>query len=195
MNTHINKNILSAITVTSIISFVIIFCVTKGGDSYTSQKIFSNLSTTITINAAMWSLFFKWGWKCRLFYPWLVPFPNLSGKWVATIKPNSEAARTKLIQSEVTIIQTYLNIQVLIKTDESRSYSRSASFKIDTNEEIRQLIYTYQNTPGANVRERSEIHYGTAMLDFEGTNKVEELCGEYWTSRKTTGEIVLIRKK
>ncbi|MBL4664165.1 MAG: hypothetical protein JKY22_11575 [Flavobacteriaceae bacterium] len=50
------------------------------------------------------------------------------------------------------------------------------------------------NTPKPSVRERSEIHYGTTRLEFKGF-KVNELEGEYWTSRETTGELKLKKKK
>jgi hypothetical protein len=49
------------------------------------------------------------------------------------------------------------------------------------------------NTPKAGVRERSEIHYGSTILNFDGFN-VTKMDGEYWTDRKTTGEIILLKK-
>ena len=49
------------------------------------------------------------------------------------------------------------------------------------------------NTPKASVREKSEMHYGSTVLNFEGF-KVSKMEGDYWTSRETTGEIKLTRK-
>lgn len=43
------------------------------------------------------------------------------------------------------------------------------------------------NTPKAEVRHRSEIHYGTAML-YVDNPKV--LKGQYFTDRKSTGDMV-----
>ena len=51
----------------------------------------------------------------------------------------------------------------------------------------------YLNTPKAGVRERSEIHYGSTILNFDGF-KVTKMDGEYWTDRETTGEITLTKK-
>ena len=50
------------------------------------------------------------------------------------------------------------------------------------------------NTPKSGVREKSAIHYGSTLLNFDGFN-VLEMTGEYWTSRETTGEIELKRVK
>lgn len=49
-----------------------------------------------------------------------------------------------------------------------------------------QLTYCYLNVPQANVRERSAMHYGTAMLCVENP---EELKGQYFSDRKTTGDM------
>jgi hypothetical protein len=55
---------------------------------------------------------------------------------------------------------------------------------------MRQLFYSYLNTPKASIRDRSAIHYGSTLLTYEGY-LVNEMEGEYWTSRETTGEIHL----
>ena len=128
-----------------------------------------------------------------MFYPWLVPFPNLSGKWEGTIKSNWKGTEGNEIPTEVIINQTFFNVQVKVRTGESRSYSIGASFDIDKDRGLQQLFYSYLNTPKAGVRERSEIHYGSTLLHFEGYD-VKSLEGEYWTSRETTGEIILSKK-
>ena len=95
---------------------------------------------------------------------------------------------------EIFIDQTFLNVQIRIKTGESRSFSIGASFDIDKDRGQQQLFYSYLNTPKAGVRDRSEIHYGSAFLVFDGFD-VNEMEGEYWTSRETTGEIHLKKVK
>ncbi len=175
------------------IVYSIIFLVTQNLDSIDFHKAITHVSTTISINIILWMIFIAWGWKLKIFYPWLVPFPNLSGDWKGTIKSNWKDKELEPIPIEVSITQNFFNVQVRIKTKESRSYSIGASFDIDNERGFQQLFYTYLNTPKAGVRERSEIHYGSTILNFDGF-KVTKMDGEYWTDRETTGEITLNKK-
>jgi hypothetical protein len=173
--------------------YVILFSLTQNFDSIDFHKAVAHISTTISINIIIWTIFIAWAWKWKIFYPWLVPFPNLSGDWEGTIKSNWKDKNLELIPIEVSITQNFFNIQVRIKTKESRSYSIGASFDIDNERGFQQIFYTYLNTPKAGVRERSEIHYGSTVLNFDGF-KVLKMEGEYWTDRETTGEITLTKK-
>jgi len=175
------------------IVYAIIFTLTQNFDSIDFHKAITHVSTTISINIILWMLFIAWAWKWKIFYPWLVPFPNLSGNWEGTIKSNWKEKELEPIPIEVSITQNFFNVQVRIKTKESRSYSIGASFDIDNERGFQQLFYTYLNTPKAGVRERSEIHYGSTILNFDGF-KVTKMDGEYWTDRETTGEITLNKK-
>lgn len=174
-------------------TYIIIFLATQNLSSIDFQKSLSHISTTISINIIIWLLFIKWMWKWKIFYPWLVPFPDLSGKWEGTIKSNWKEKELEPIPTEVTISQTFFNVQVRVKTGESKSYSIGASFDIDKDRGVQQLFYSYLNTPKPGVRERSEMHYGSTILNFDAF-KVTRMEGEYWTSRETTGEIELTKK-
>jgi len=153
---------------------------------------FWNIPTAITINLFLWIVFIKWLWKWKLFYGWLVPFPDLNGKWEGVIKSNWESAQNP-IPTEISIKQTFFHITVKLKTGESESISNAASFDIDKDKDISRFFYSYMNTPKPSVRDRSQMHYGTTLLNFEGY-PVTEMTGEYWTSRESTGEIKLKRK-
>ena len=174
-------------------TYIVLFLSTQNLDSIDFNKAITHISTTISINIVVWLLFIKWGWKWKIFYPWLVPFPDLSGDWSGTIKSNWKEKGLEPIPTEVSITQTFFNIQVRIKTGESRSYSIGASFDIDKDRGFQHLFFSYLNTPKPGVRERSEIHYGSTLLNYEGYNVVK-MDGEYWTSRETTGEIELTKK-
>jgi hypothetical protein len=93
----------------------------------------------------------------------------------------------------VFITQNFFNVQIKTKTDESNSYSTCASFDIDRERGLQQLFYSYQNNPKATVRNRSEIHYGTVRLEINDDATILE--GEYWTTRKTTGDIKIEKIK
>jgi hypothetical protein len=175
------------------IVYAIIFVSFQNLESIDFNQAISDIFKTISINVILWLLFVNWAWKWRIWYPWLVPFPNLNGNWEGHLKSNYKNKSLDPIPSEVSINQTFFNVQVKIKTGESRSYSTGASFDIDKERGIQQLIYSYLNTPKSSVRERSEIHYGTTLLIFDGF-KVDELEGQYWTDRETTGEILMRRK-
>lgn len=173
--------------------YAMIFILTQNLDSIDFHKAITHVSTTISINIVIWMVFIGFAWKWKIFYPWLVPYPNLSGKWEGFVKSNWKEKELEPIPIEVTINQNFFNIQVQIKTNESRSYSIGASFDIDKERGFQQLFYTYLNTPKAGVRDRSEIHYGSTILNFDGF-KVTNMDGEYWTDRETTGEINLTKK-
>lgn len=137
-------------------------------------------------------VFVKWLWRFKWFYPWLVPFPNLSGKWFGKIKTCYQGNQMD-IPLEVAITQTFFQVTVRLKTGESQSISNGAYFPTDTDGKVTHLYYSYVNTPNQDVRNRSAIHYGTTRLDFD-EYPVTQLTGEYWTSRQTTGKIELIKE-
>lgn len=78
---------------------------------------------------------------------------------------------------------------MLLKTEESSSKAISAKIIDRDGENV--LTYTYINRPKTEVRDRSEIHYGTAILSI--TDNYEILEGVYYTDRNTAGDMVLCR--
>ena len=70
---------------------------------------------------------------------------------------------------------------------------RSASLAASIDEilgEI-QLTYCYLNTPKSAYRDRSEIHYGTATLSISNPKEID---GQYYTDRKTIGDMHFVAK-
>ena len=190
MVTHKIRSFAFMILGLAFFTYIVIFLLTQNLSSIDFAKALSHISTTISINIIFWLIFIKWFWKLKVFYPWLVQVPNLSGTWIGTINSNWKGAENNPIPIEITIEQTFLNIQVRVMTKESRSFSLGASFNIDKDRGQQQLFYSYLNTPRSGVRERSQIHYGSALLLFDGF-QVNNMEGEYWTSRETTGEMNL----
>lgn len=180
----------TAIVILSIALFLII-AFFRGNLSFNSlDTIWEDVTTTITFVTIICALFVSWAWKWKIFQDWLVPFPCLSGKWDGEIVStyNSE---NRSIPVNVVIKHHFFNIQIKVKTGESNSISTCGSFDIDEDRGLKQLIYSYQNNPKATVRERSEIHYGTTRLEINDDANILE--GEYWTSRKTTGDMKLTK--
>ncbi|MCJ7933333.1 MAG: hypothetical protein MUW56_06760 [Chryseobacterium sp.] len=170
------------------VTYIILFVCSQDLKNINFHKALTDISTTISINIGIWTIFVFWGWKLRIFYPWLVPFPDLSGKWDGEIISSWNEKRDEPIPITLTIDQNFFNTQIQIKTGESKSYSVSSNFDIDKERGLEKLVYTYLNVPKSTVRDRSQIHYGSAILEFTGFN-VTEMEGEYWTDRKTIGSI------
>lgn len=138
-------------------------------------------------------IFSKWLWKWKLFYDWLVPFPNLNGTFRGHINStwvNPETGeRPAPIPCILTIKQSFLKISCIMRTDEMTSYSFNEDFILDKDKQLKQLCYSYDSNPKSNVRDRSPKHSGT--IKFSIVDKPLGLGGEYWTERKTTGDINL----
>ena len=139
----------------------------------------------------LWFVFSKWGWKWKVFHPWLVSTPDLSGTWEGTLHYKWKGQEGDRATS-VKILQTFNHITVILATCESNSRSVSASFDIDEKRGIYDLYYTYVNEPKMTIQDRSAIHYGTTHLRFDLDN-LNVLKGEYWTSRDTKGTMELHR--
>jgi len=174
------------------LTFSIVFVIRHGLANIDLKLILKDISYTITINLVLWLGFVNWAWKWRIFY-WLVQKPNLSGYWKGNIETTYKG-QDKKIPTEIWITQSFFHIQIKLKTGESTSYSQTASFDMDKDRGLSQLYYSYLNTPKTQVREHSEIHYGTTRLTFNGF-AVKSMEGEYWTSRKSTGDMTLTHIK
>lgn len=152
--------------------------------------LWEDFGTCLSIVSIIGFCFNKWMWKWSIFQSWLVPFPCLAGEWEGHIFYNWDGIdRDKIIKLKIR--QTFLQVQICIETNESHSNSICASFDFDEMRGHRDLVYSYINEPDVTIRERSQIHYGTAKLrynDKEGT-----LEGTYWTDRKSVGDIILTR--
>ncbi len=75
-----------------------------------------------------------------------------------------------------------------MRTGEMTSRSLVASFILDDENQLKRLFYSYDSNPKQTVKERSPQHCGT--MSFDIIEKPEKkLIGEYWTGRKTTGNI------
>ena len=152
----------------------------------------SKLPDVVTIYAILALIFTQWAWRLPVFKGWLVPFPDLEGTWEGTLEstwvnPNSgQRVPTKPVT--LVIRQKFSSVSCTIYTDESDSYSTTAQIIEDDESGVFRLSYNYINRSRANVRDRSAIHDGAAILKIilEPTRKLE---GEYWTGRKTTGDI------
>lgn len=151
---------------------------------------------TVPVVIILWFGFATFAWRWRIFRKWLVVFPDLDGTWqgeIQTTWKDTEGNTPAPIPAILTIRQTFGRVSCVMRTAEMSSWSYLADFWLDTDEQIRKLGYSYTSTPKLSVQERSDPHEGTMILEIIG-DPVSKLKGIYWTTRKTTGEVVLTKR-
>lgn len=144
-------------------------------------SIFGYAGEAIGVAAIVIVCYEKWLWR---FDP-LIRIPYIAGKYEGTLKSSYDQ---ELRSATIQIKQTFLSVDVTLKTEESES--RSVSGSIEEILGSAELIYTYLNEPKAQVRDRSAIHYGTATFVLSEKN---HLTGRYYTDRNTSGDMDFIK--
>ena len=74
----------------------------------------------------------------------------------------------------------------MVKHGTNESSSNSITATIETINNEKQLVYTYLNTPRAEIQNRSAIHYGTAMLKVDDSKHITR---NYYTTRLSRGSM------
>jgi len=146
----------------------------------------------VTIDTIIITIFSSFLWKFKIFKGWLVPFPNLNGTWKGYIHTTwidpTTGKRPGPIPAILTIKQSFFKISCVMRTAEMCSRSTISDFVLDSHNQIKQLTYSYDSNPIQTVKERSAQHLGTMVFNIIEKPK-RKLKGEYWTGRKTTGDI------
>lgn len=88
-------------------------------------------------------------------------------------------------QVDINVRQTLLSICVKLESDEIASKTLTSEIITEFGENI--LIYTYITSPLSKYSMDNPIQMGTCRLII---NK-DELKGQYWTNRKTIGDLIL----
>jgi hypothetical protein len=134
------------------------------------------------------SIFDRWLWNLPILHPWFVPTPDISGTWRGELSSSwdGEVGRTRR-ECYLVIRQTFSRVGAVLLTAESESKDLAAAIYRD-NADGQTLAVTYQNAPRLQFRDGSPIHHGGMILHIRG-NPPNRLDGEYFTSRKTIGEI------
>lgn len=133
--------------------------------------------------------FTKWAWRWNVFAGWLVPLPDLEGTWRGSIAHSAvDSTNTESLQAILVIRQTFSTISCVVYTAEAESHSGAAALESVEENGVTRLSYIYLNRPRVAVRHRSEMHDGAALMTYS-TAPHKTLSGEYWTSRRTMGEL------
>jgi len=191
------KNFIIMIAAFTILALLLSFAIYKlKGNPNNIEGFIAISSNAIWIVVTVFNIIFvKYAWKWKYFYPYLIQTPNLSGVWKGEMISNYKINGVKIdpIPFEIKIEQTFFYTQIKLNTNESESRSFAAYFDIDKKYGFSRIVYTYENEPKAEVKERSQVHKGTAILNFEEGFYVTKLDGKYYTNRKTEGDMVLER--
>ena len=151
---------------------------------------------TVPILILVWTGFITVGWRWKVFKEWLVPFPDLDGTWQGLIQTTWKDANGNTqepIPVILTIKQSFGRVSCVMRTKEMTSHSYLADFWLDTDEQVRKLGYSYTSTPRISLHHRSPPHEGCIVLEIVG-DPAFKLKGVYWTNRKTTGEVTLVKR-
>ncbi len=152
------------------------------------------LPDVVSIYVVLSFVFTKWLWRTRPFRGWLVPFPDLQGTWVGVLRSTWEnpetGQRIPPLRMIVVVRQTFSSVSCILFTKESESDSTAAQIIRDEDSGSISLDYTYTNRAKALLRLGSPIHDGAARLKVVILPD-RGLQGEYWTSRCTTGDMLL----
>lgn len=142
-------------------------------------------------------LFTLWAWRLPIFQGWLVPFPDLQGTWAGTLHstwPDPSTSRsTPPVPIIIVIKQSYSSISCIMHSSDSTSFSSAAQIVGEEDGLPLRLSFNYSNRPKASVREQSQMHDGAAILRIV-KHPERVLEGDYWTDRKTTGDLQVLFK-
>jgi hypothetical protein len=173
-----------------IICFFVIFVLAKIKNIPFSFSILTLIPEAAGIVFGCAFIFNKWLWKWKIFYPWLVSIPNISGSWKGEIisswiDPETQKSPPP-IEAYLVVKQTYSNIEMTLMTIQSSSDAIVASLAKSSNGY--KFCGIYNNQPKATLLKNSPMHLGTFMVDIHN-NEILSLEGCYWTNRDTKGEL------
>ena len=177
------------------LSFLVFYAMyqVRGSPNLNLKTIFQILPTVVSIDLVFYWIFVYFLWRLSVFKNWLVPFPNLNGTWKGEIRTTwtdpETGERPRPIPAILTIKQSFLHISCVMRTAEMTSRSLTGGFVLDKENQLERLVYTYDSNPIQRVKERNPQDYGTVSFNIVQEQKQHKLEGEYWTDRKTTGDI------
>jgi hypothetical protein len=126
----------------------------------------------------LFTIFDKWAWKIFRKIGF-VKTPDLNGKWKGYLKSSFDEHSSE-VKATLEIFQDWTRIKIILTTEQSSSYSESASFVIEIPEG-KYLSYQYINEPKPDAVKTMSIHRGTARLLFN--EKENTFIGEYYSGR------------
>lgn len=129
-----------------------------------------------------YNLFDRWVWKWKLLHRLgIVRVPNLNGTWHGEVSSSYDEHKTKK-EATLDIAQTWLHMEIALRTETSSSQSLMASLTVNDLGGAA-LDYVYLNEPRPAAIESMQMHRGTAVLNFNRSGGKDTLDGQYYTGR------------
>ena len=175
-------------------AITLIFRLNKGG--YNIETFAGDIGYATTVTCLLAAAFNLWIWR----WPWigrLLHTPNLRGIWEGKGKSSHDNNEYAF---KLKISQTFLETHVHGYFEKSQSDSFSSVFVHNDTIDRTMFIYSYQNDPKLEYRNKAErgeegglnIHYGTTKLDIDFED-LKHLSGSYWNDRECVGSINLTK--
>lgn len=170
--------------IAAVVWFAIAFL---GGDrdgQWTALRAFSVAGSIATLALLAYD---RWVWAWPVVRR-MTGKPNLNGTWRGELRSDfvRDGKRIDPIPTAIRVKQTNSLVLVTQFTGESSSVTEMSELVKEADERWR-LTFVYTNKPRAEVRSRSDQHQGLCELYIAGRD--DSLNGNYFTSRKTTGEM------
>ena len=154
--------------------------------------IISSISSVIL--SSTWRII--WGWFPKI---GRMTFPNLTGTWeghLVTTWIDPKTGKTKpAVPITIWVRQGIFETKITLKTKESKSYSTRCLLEADREAGRYRFWYSYSNSPKEKYAYRSAKHEGIAWLELDIDVDPNCLEGNYYTDRKTIGDITVKRVK
>jgi hypothetical protein len=168
----------------------------KGHAPHTPAEWLAPLGPAVTGSGILLWLWDRYIWRwCGIRK--LAGRPILHGTWHGELASDWIDPETKNCIAPdpdvfLVVRQRFWSLSARLLTKESASYAIVADFKKDPDG-VHELMYVYSNTPRHEVRYRSAMHFGTALLSAprDGSDRLE---GRYFTERRTGGELRFTRR-
>ena len=165
-----------------------------------SKEYLAPFSTVVAVMASLGIVFERLLWHHPWLHGWLVKRPDLRGTWRVELQSDwidpQTRSRIPLTVCYMGVEQTLSTLHMHLMTPESESWFIADGILPSPNGIGYQLIGVYTNKPQMRLRgERSEMHQGAIMLHTHGPpGRPETLTGEYWTDRKTAGQMTFTKR-
>jgi len=194
---NIRKEAAIWIQLGSFLSVWLLLLLFSGTRTQIGWEALKRFPEAVVIYSAGHLFFTTRAWRWKVFQGWLIPFPDLQGTWAGTIQSTWTATARELAAPPIPVLlvvrQSFASITCVMYSNESTSSSSAAQIIGEEGSGQPQLCFIYSNRPRATLRDRSELHEGAAMLRIAARPK-RILEGQYWTDRKTTGDIQVLFK-
>jgi hypothetical protein len=134
--------------------------------------------SVLTFYGILCLVFDRWLWKIAKRLK-LIKTPDINGEWKGILKTSFNALADEK-GATLRIFQTWTRIRIVQETDQSISYSESASIVTETPEGP-YISYQYLNEPKPGATNTMNIHRGTCRLIF--IYEENKLKGDYYSGR------------